>query len=375
MSPPLDELSLVVSTCVRNTDSNPGEPSYTPSNTRVLRGWTRARVTVGIERFPRDFEVSYTESFPKSEDVLVQGGDIAQIKIGADLVVKGFIDARMQRVSSREHVLAVSGRGACSDLLDCAAYWPGNQFLNQPILSIAQQLAGIYGVKVTLDENANGGDPIAQVVPIPSESVFSVIERLARFRGLLVMEQADGSLLLSAVGTQSMASGFSEGINVVSATTVFSMDGRYSDYLAVRQSLDFLKDIGPGGNLVTHLTDPGVQRLRYRIIVAEPVYSGIVVVELRAQWELNRRYGRSLQVKIITDSWRDSSGALWQPNRLVSVNLPSLKLNNVQWLIAEVSFVLDENGTSCELTIMPPQGFLPEPLTLFPVKPDITNVG
>jgi prophage tail gpP-like protein len=368
-----DELKLSLATCVRNPNAAPGQPTYTGTNPRTLQGWTRVRVTTGIERFPRDFEVSYTEAFPNAADVIVQEGDICQVFIGDDLVLTGFVDKRMQRIGRNEHTLAVSGRGKCSDLLDCAAYWPGNQFLNQPILSIASRLAGIYGVTVNLDLNANGGDPIAQVVPIPSESVFTVLERLARFRGLLLLEQPDGSLLLSAVSTLAMASGFQEGINVESATTVFSMDGRYSDYIALRQSLDFLKDIGSGGNLVAHLIDPGVQRLRYRIIVAEPVYTGIDVVTLRAQWELNRRYGRSLQVKILTDSWRDSSGALWQPNRLVSVNVPTLKLSNVQWLISEVTFSLDENGTHAELTIMPPQGFLPEPLILFPVKPDIAQ--
>lgn len=368
-----DMLKLSVSTCVRNSAVEVGAQSYKPANTRVLQGWTRVRVTAGIERFPRDFEVSYTEAFPNSSDVIVQEGDICQVYLGSDLVLSGFIDKRLQRMSAREHTLAVSGRGACSDLLDCAAYWPGSQFVGQNVLYIAKALASIYGIPVNLDEAADPGASIPQVVIIAGETVFSIVERLARCRGLLLLEQPDGSLFLSAVGTQPMASGFQEGVNVLEATTVFGMDGRYSDYLAVQQGLDVLKDQGNGGNEIAHVTDPGVQRLRYRMIVAEPVINGRDFAERRAYWDAARRYGRSFQVRLVTDSWRDSSGTLWQPNRLVSLNLPSLKIVNKTWLIAEVSYLFDEGGTKCELTIMPPQGFSPEPLNLNPVAPDVTR--
>ena len=57
------------------------------------------------------------------------------------------------------------------------------------------------------------------------------------------------------------------------------------------------------------------------------------------------------------------------------MNIPKLKLSNVQWLISEVTFSLDESGTKAELTIMPPQGFLPKPLILFPVKIDVVKTS
>lgn len=371
----MDELKLTVSTCTRNANAAAGKPSYTASNARTLQGWTRVRVTLGIERFPRDFELSYTETFPGAADIQVQEGDICKIEIGSDVVLSGFIDKRMLHMSAREHILAVSGRGACCDLVDCAAYWPGSQFVNRTIDDIARCLAGIYGVTVTVDPSANVGDPISQVVVIAGETVFSILDRLARFRALLLIEQADGSLLLSAVGTQSMASGFQEGVNVIDATTTFSRDSRFSDYLAVQQGLDVLKDIGNGGNQIAHVYDIGVQRLRYRMIVAEPVINGLDVAAQRATWEMNRRAARSLQIRVITDSWRDASGMLWQPNRLVTLNLPTLKIANLTWLISEVTFSLDENGTTAELTMMPPQGFLPGPFILNPVAPDITKVA
>jgi prophage tail gpP-like protein len=84
--------------------------------------------------------------------------------------------------------------------------------------------------------------------------------------------------------------------------------------------------------------------------------------------------GRSMQVRLSTDSWRDASGALYEPNTLVDIDLPGLKLTPRIWLIADVTYVRDEQGTRTDLVIMPPQAFYPEPVTLYPVAPDYTTV-
>jgi prophage tail gpP-like protein len=78
---------------------------------------------------------------------------------------------------------------------------------------------------------------------------------------------------------------------------------------------------------------------------------------------------------VTTDSWRDSSGELWSPNRLVTLNLPTLKIVDRVWLIAEVTFLMSESGATCELTIMPPEGFMPEPINLNPFDPDLNKAA
>ena len=71
-------------------------------------------------------------------------------------------------------------------------------------------------------------------------------------------------------------------------------------------------------------------------------------------------------LNLTTDSWRDSAGALWTPNTLVPLSLPALRLERAMWLISSVSYKLDENGTTADLTIMPPGAFQPQPIALQP---------
>jgi prophage tail gpP-like protein len=138
---------------------------------------------------------------------------------------------------------------------------------------------------------------------------------------------------------------------------------------------DTFQDIGDGGNLIAHVTDAGVPRFRYRAIVSENTYGGVAVAEQRAIWEMNSRVGRSFQVRLTTDSWRDSIGVLYAPNMLVGVYLPSLKLEPKMWLISDVTYKRDQNGTTADLVIMPPEAFYQEPINLFPIAPDVTTVS
>jgi len=367
-----DDLTLKVSTCTRNTGAAAGQQTYTTSNAREITGWLNVRVTRGIERCPSDFDVEFTEPYPGVSEVIVQPGDQCEVYLGADLVLSGFVDRYLPSYNARQHTIRITGRSKCQDLVDCSAKWPGGQLLNMPLLQIAQNLCSVYGIPANLAAGADQGAPIPQLNIMVGEPIYDVLERLCRFRALLLYDQPDGSLLLSGIGTQQQASGFTEGINVQSASMMYGMDGRFSDYDAVRQSLDTCQDVGDGGNLIASVKDQTVPRFRYRAIVAESVFGGQDVAAQRAQWEMARRYGRSFQVRLTTDSWRDSAGALWTPNTLVAIDLPGLKLKPQTWLISDVTYKRDENGTTADLTIMPPAAFYQEPIILNPIAPDVT---
>jgi prophage tail gpP-like protein len=133
-----------------------------------------------------------------------------------------------------------------------------------------------------------------------------------------------------------------------------------------------LNDIGKGGFLQAQVFDEGVTRFRKKVLIGESGMPGQDVALQRALWEKNRRWGRSFSLRVVTDSWRDSAGTLYTPNTLVDLNLPLLKCVDKTWLIGEVTYHLDGSaGTTCELTIMPPEAFSVEPQLLGPVWRDV----
>src|SRR5581483_950681 len=348
-----------------------------------LRGWTDIRVTRGIERFPSDFEIHMTELFPpEMQAVVVQPGDACQVKLGNDVVVTGYIDVFEPTIDPAGHVILISGRGKCQDLVDCSAEWPGGQISNNTVLQIAQKLAKKYNIDAIAGPQADIGAVIPQTNLTVLEAPYDILERMCRYRGLLLYENADGNLVLDGVGTTYHASGLKEGVNVQRATARYSMNGRYSNYRAFIQAMDMLDDVGMGWNELADIEDKAVPRHRAKAIVAESSVSGLDICIRRAVWDYARQIGRSNALTLTCDSWRDSAGELWQPNKLVPLYLPSLRIggktpvvggvNYNDWLINEVTYSRNaQTGTTAELLLMPQQAFIPEPIAYQPLARDV----
>jgi len=349
---------------------------------RKISGWNSVRVTRGIERCPSDFDVELTELYPgEVQGVVIKPGDYCQVLLGADLVITGYVDRYVPRISAGAHSIRVMGRSKCADLVDCDAEWPGGQISGSSVLEIAKKLALPYGV------STNGGASypltvscgVADIGPqIPlfnlslGEKAMDIIERICRFAALLSYDDTAGNLVLVRVGTVTAASGFTEGVNVQEASMEYSMDGLYSEVLAYIQSLDTFSDISDIGNLLATVPDPNVSRHRRKVVVAETGDSNFDVVKRRATWEVARRSGRSRRLALTTDGWRDLAGVLYTPNTLVPVDFPSLKLAPASWLISEVTYKRGgESGTTCDLVIGPPDSFLPEPTLLYQSLADV----
>ncbi|HWF01547.1 MAG TPA: hypothetical protein VG248_17225 [Caulobacteraceae bacterium] len=334
-----------------------------------ISGWTDVRVTRRIEACPNDFEIAFTERFPgEASELLVQAGQACVVQIGPDAVVTGYLDRYTRGYSATDHTVSISGRGKTQDLVDCSAEYPTGQISGQ-LLAIAQALAQPYGISVSASGGA--GAQIPQFNLTLGETAYDIIERICRSAGLLPYEDVDGNLVLANTSSDQAACGFQEGVNVQAAHVMAAMDQRYSEVDAFLLSMDVLGDTGQGGNLCSSAPDPNVPRHRKLYIIAEAGGGGIDIAQKRATWEVARRSGRGLQATITTDSWRDSAGTLWTPNTQAPIDLPGLKLTGVTWTIGEVTYRRGAAGTTCELTLMDPSAFQPEPILLLPTLNDV----
>lgn len=336
-------------------------------------GWQDVRITRGVERLPADFDVRMTDIYNVDPDVLqILPGKACVVKIGNDPVVTGYVDIVAPSFNRGAHEITVHGRGKCADLVDCSAEWPGGQIVGNSVLEVARKLAAPYGIEV--DALVDPGGAIAQFNLMRGESPFEIIERLARFRQLLAYDDYDGNLLLARVATRKGASGFREGINVQAGSAIFSMHERFSEYQCFFQAVEPLMETGTGGDVIGTAVDIHVPRHRRRIIIAEMAGGALGAKDVatdRAVWEQVRRFGRSFGVRITTDAWRDAAGLLYEPNVLVPLDLPTLKVTGRQWVIGEVTFRKSEQGTTCDLLVMPPSAFNPQPQLIAQIPADL----
>lgn len=337
---------------------------------RKIDGWDSVRITRGIERFPSDFDLGLMDYYPGSnEEQLVRPGDPCVIGIGKDTVITGYTDDWEASISRARHEVRATGRGKCQDLTDCSAEWPNNVINGGNALDISSRLASYYNIKVTSD--------IDDMVTVPQftlnwgESPQEIIERVSRWSALLYYDLPDGNLHLTRAGARRAASGLVQGINVEDASYRKSAADRFSDYVGVSMSMSPVAELSPDNayDSVTLATarDPEAAKMRYRkrIVIVESTMLATGQAQRCIDWEMNRRYGRSRQLYVTTDSWRDKAGMLWEPNTLIPVHIPQLKINDTEMLLAEVTYIRDEYGTHARMTLMPQEAFSVQPYAFY----------
>lgn len=336
-------------------------------NGKRMMGWDSIRITRGIERFPSDFELSLMDYYPATDEKqLVKAGDACEVLIGEDKVVTGYIDSWNPAINKTQHQIRVSGRGKCQDLVDCSAKWDNNVISQSSALQIAKKLASWYGIEVHTNVPESQLRAIPQFTLNWGESSQQVIERTCRWSALLYYELPDGSLFLSRAGTEVAASGVAQGKNIEEANFSDSMSDRYSEYIGVSLSISPMSgDYSSVEN--ARAQDPEAEKMRYRNYIS--IIESNLITARREQeainWEMNRRYGRSKELHVVIDSWRDKDNKLWQPNTLIPINIPIFGLEDKKWLLSEVVFIRGRDGTKAILTLMPPEAFIVEPYEFY----------
>ncbi|MDO9711046.1 phage baseplate assembly protein [Paracraurococcus lichenis] len=354
------------------------------ANGQIVSGWQEIRLTRGVERFPSDFDIVATEKYPGSMSVVFQPGMRCEVKIGSTLVLTGYIDRVTPSFNAHQHTIRISGRSKCQDLMDCSADIQafGGQINGATFVSLAQQLCKPFGIQVTDLTAQVGVEPIKfETFSVNlGETPYEILERVARSVGVLLYDDVDGNLVISRIGKHAgEVRGVTEGINIQSAGAAFCMDQRYSHYIVVPTTVDTTGDVrqslnSGAGFAVATSRDVGTPRYRPMIIVGEQFQNGQSLSQARADWENNRRWGRSQAARVTVDSWRDVDGRLWQPNTLVAMDIPTLYLSKKKWVLSEVTYSRGmTTGTTADMVLMPPEAFSIQPTTLSPYDWDRTQ--
>jgi prophage tail gpP-like protein len=333
-----------------------------------ISGWTSVRVTRGMERIPNDFDISMTERYPHVTDVTVSEGDPCTVTIGGDTVITGFVDRVSEQVDAHNHVLSIAGRGKCEDIVDCAAQFDSFQFQDVMTADIAALLCKPFAIEV---KALSQGMLHPQVCMNVGESPYALIDRLCKVAQLLCYEDADGALVLAPLSDTEVAGGFALGVNVERASYTRDMSQRFSTYRVYLVGTALLADLGQQSLAEYTVNDQLVTRFRPTAFIAQTDDAGATVSNQHALWECNRRIGRGNVVTVTTSSWRDAAGALYEPNTLAALSLPQLKLIDGQkFIIGELTYRRDMNGSGCDLILMLPQAFQPEPILYLPLAAD-----
>ena len=375
----LDKIFGVTSRDQTGKAQPPARPMTTPAGSpdgellisaagQNFTGWTSVRVTAGVMRTPRDFEVQATVKLPGEVRDIIQPNTAVTLSIGGHVVLTGYVERVQRRVAAGSHTVSFGGRGRCCDLVDGAALAPNLAVMDANLIGLAKTLVLPFSagaIQIITPDGPGSGRAFNYQINL-GETVYEILDKFSRYEGLLPYEDANGNLVFARVGQVAHASGFSESQNVQEIEVSANFDERFSVYIPLIMSSSSFNANALGINSAgSPVTDPGVNRYRPRMIISEQLTQDGSLASIRALWESTRRAGQATRITVTADSWLDSAGTPWTPNQTASIALPSIAINQAGWVITEVQFARDmQSGTTARVTLMPPEALSIEPQAL-----------
>ncbi len=327
---------------------------------RAFEGWTSVQVTKGLQNPAGIFALTYAA---RSEDgappMAIDVGAACRVLIGGEPVIGGFVDATDPAFDARDRRLSVSGRDRAADLVDCSALNSPGSWKNRTLPQIAGDLLAPFGLEAALEGDA--GAPFKSFALQQGESVWDALERLTRFRGLMLTSDGEGGVRFVRPGSRRANFTLRQGETILSVSGGRNDVDRFARYVVKGQSAgdDEVNGAAAAGP-IAEATDVDARAGRTLLIIAEE-QATLAALKTRADWEANVRAARSQTWQVTVPGWRDPSGALWSADLVVPIEAPWASLNG-DHLIVDVDFRLDPDaGSTTQLTCQPPGAWTPEP--------------
>lgn len=333
-------------------------------NGKSFEGWQQISVKRSLKAISGAFSLTVVDKWAEQQIAWqITPGDECSIQIGDDTVLTGYVDSVSPRFDASSRSFSVSGRDKTGDLVDCSIDQKPGSWSNISFLGLAKKLASPFDIGVTIDDNLS----VSSLLPIfpawkvnQGETCFESIERAARLRGVLLVNDGEGNILITQAGTDRASSELVQGENILEASADYNQKERFSRYV-VKSQTNGLDGVDPSVDFSCQgvATDAGVTRYRPVVIVAEGAATA-AVCRTRARWESAVRLGKSTQVRVKVAGWRQNNGDLWEVNQLTTVKSPWLGLN-LELLITETNFSKSDGGTFTDLLLEPAQAYKPDP--------------
>lgn len=333
----------------------------------ALQGWQSVAVTWSADAVALSFELAATNPgwsaearrLRRSRQVdlyTTPDGEVGRFdQAGGDLLCAGYVDEYSASLGpGASHSVSLAGRSKTADAVDSEpANHETGSVENKDLVGVAQALDE-WGLVFRADRALA---KIPEVQRVPGESMFATLEREARRQGLLLIGQPDGSVLITSGAAGRHAGGLVEGQSPLEAF-------RLSDSMRLSFSEVIVRGQQAIGTEEENLSqeeraqNDGYGRHRPLIIYNEGSNSP-EELKARAEWELARRNGARLSILAKVATWRDESGALWTPRRLVAFVSPSEEIDT-DLAIQSVTFNQqvgegEGSGTWADLTLVYPE--------------------
>ena len=321
-------------------------------NNRVFEGWKVASVSKQINALASVFRLDIVERVSlESEPWNILPGASCHLHIGKHSILTGYVDVLSIDADKSTKNISISGRSRTADLVDCSADVTTAQLKELNIKQIAELLLKPFGLSLVF--NGEPGEPFPNFTVRQGETVFEILDRLAKTKKFLVRDSAGGNVIIEQRGNVLAGTELKEGINLKSVSATFDNSERFSQYKIKSQSGS--EQTVPGlaaqsSEVLGTASDAGIGRYRPLIIISENSEKE-TSANARAQYEANLRAAQASKVSVSVQGWYRANGLPWDVNQLVNLVAPSAGIKRTM-LIERVQFDKGGSGTTTKMDLV-----------------------
>lgn len=276
-----------------------------------------------------------------------------EIQVGGDPLFTGTminVDPVVED-SKTVQVQCYSLPGVLNDCTPPAGLMPELEFTGSDLSTIANILAGPFGVSVEFLEDSGG--PFDTLQCEPTRKVLNFLTGLAKQRNLIISSSPRGALTFqkSAPAGRPVARLAQGKSPLISVTPTFNPQDYYSHITGLEPTLYGLK----GSTLpVRNKRLSGVLR-PFTFTVPDSPIGGL---QQAVDAKLSRMFGNSVSYSVEVATWRDPQGDLWQPNTTLKLEAPDAMIyNEYEFLIRSVQFDRTNDNEKAVLALVLPGAF------------------
>ncbi len=327
---------------------------------REYHGWKSVQITRSMQTISGYFQLGYTDRWHGQKEPLpIFPGQTCSVFIDQTPLITGHIDAINPSFDKDSRSASFSGRDRTADLVDCSTLHKPDEFRGVTLDYIVRALVAPFQIKVKVETKV--GAPFDVFKLQPGETVFEAIERAARLRGILLLSDGLGNVVLAKPNAQPAIACLVQGENVLGADAQCDVKECYSRYMVKGQQQGFDSVLPELTSQVrAEASDATITRYRPLLILSEAQVNN-ANAQTRANWEAAVRAARSEVITVTVQGWTHNEEQLWTINQRVAVKLPWLGIDS-ELLISQVTYALNEGqGSTTTLQLMRPDAFIPQP--------------
>lgn len=318
-------------------------------------GWTDLRIERGLDTLVGHFALGLVARAETGGAAWTFAAGVeCTVALGGEALITGHVDAVGRQLTAEGQSLRLAGRDKAADMVDCSAVIAPGSWRRTGLDTIARALAERFGVAVTI--TADTGAPLERFAIQQGETAFAAIERLARYRGLIVNSDGRGGIRIGNPESGLRGGDLIEGDNVALAEWREDWASLHSVYIVKGQASGSDERNGATvAQVSADAADSGVNRYRPLLLIGEE-QSDAAGLARRAAWERDVRRARSRGLSVTVPGWFTAGDRVWSPGMRSRCAMPALQVDG-DWLVERVTLVRDEAGTRSELTLVPPEAW------------------